>query len=118
MKNFICVLALAFIVVSCKENKKSVKTPTSLSIAEKISNAYGFENWKKVSQIKFTFNVDRDSSHFERSWSWNPKTSDVTLISNNDTISYNRKLVDSLSLDTDKKFINDKYWLLVPFQLI
>ncbi|WP_339917340.1 hypothetical protein [Yeosuana marina] len=118
MKNSIYILALAFVVVSCKENKKSVTSPTPLSIAEKIANANGFKHWKDISEIDFTFNVDRDSSHFERSWNWKPKTSDVTLISGKDTISYNRKSVDSLSLNADKGFINDKFWLLAPFQLV
>ena len=40
------------------------------------------------------------------------------LISGNDTISYNRKDMDSLSINADKGFINDKYWLLAPFQLL
>lgn len=115
------VLAILIITISCKSDKKEnvdQTNKTEPSILEKIAETYGFEHWKDVSQIEFTFNIDRDSSHFERSWAWNPKTSDVTLISNVDTISYNRKKIDSLSLDADKKFINDKYWLLVPFQLI
>ena len=41
---------------------------------EKSANAHGISNWDKVSRIDFTFNVDRDSSHFERSWKWDPKT--------------------------------------------
>ncbi len=118
MKKYIYVLILAFVIVSCKENKKSVNTPTPLSVAEKIANANGFKYWKDVSEIDFTFNVDRDSSHFERAWRWKPKTSDVTLISGKDTISYNRKKIDSLSLSADKAFINDKFWLLAPFQLV
>lgn len=118
MKNFIYALAIVFIAVSCKENKKSDATQTPLSVAEKIANANGFKHWKYVSEIDFTFNVDRDSTHFERSWNWKLKTSDVTLISGKDTILYNRKSVDSLSLNADKGFINDKFWLLAPFQLV
>ena len=71
-----------------------------------------------TSSIAFTFNVDKDSSHFERTWNWHPKTNDVILISGNDTILYNRKHIDSISTNADKAFINDKYWLLAPFQLI
>ncbi|WP_452221686.1 hypothetical protein [Lacinutrix salivirga] len=108
----ILIIILCF---SCKTEKKEIEK--KLSIAENIANAYGFENWEKVSKINFTFNVDKDSTHFQRSWTWSPKTNDVTLITNKDTISYNRKSIDSLSLRADQGFINDKFWLLTPFQL-
>jgi len=35
-----------------------------------------------------------------------------------DTINYNRKSIDSLSKKADRGFINDKFWLLIPFQLV
>ena len=120
MKNFSFIICITLLLSACKTEKKETvpKTEVILTTAEKIANAHGFENWKNVSQINFTFNVDRDSSHFERSWTWKPKTDEVTLISETDTISYNRKFIDSTSLNVDKGFINDKYWILAPFQLI
>ncbi len=122
MKNIITLLFIGILFVSCKsdKNKKNQQNLDSklLSIPEKIANAYGFNNWDQVLQIEFTFNVDRDSSHFERSWKWNPKTNDVIMTLGNDSIFYNRNHLDSLSIKTDKGFINDKYWLLAPFQLL
>jgi hypothetical protein len=120
MKPTLFLLSILFLVTSCKSDKKEdiLTVEKDLAITEKIANANGFENWKDVSQIDFTFNVDRDTTHFERSWSWKPKTGDVTLISGKDTISYNRKAVDSLSLNADRGFINDKYWLMAPYQLV
>lgn len=117
MKNILFTLLFLFTLISCKKEDSKTIIP-ELSVAEKIANAHGFQNWSKVSKIAFTFNVDKDNSHFERSWTWFPKTEDVTLISNQDTIHYNRKKVDSVSLAADQGFINDKYWLLAPFQLI
>ena len=35
-----------------------------------------------------------------------------------DTIVYNRAELDSTSLQADRAFINDKFWLLFPFQLV
>lgn len=111
------ILLLVITFLSCNnKEKKAIKK--ELTIAEKIANAHGFENWNNVSNIQFTFNVDKDSTHFERSWTWNPKTSDVTLTSNQDTISYNRKNIDSTLINADKGFINDKFWLLAPYQII
>src|SRR5690606_19274310 len=106
MTRLVTLLSIITLCVSCKSDKKDVpqETPKTLSIAENIANANGFEHWKEVSKIDFTFNVDRDSSHFERSWTWKPKTEDVTLISGKDTISYNRKSIDSISMKADKAF--------------
>jgi len=118
MKKITLSLLILLTGISCKQNQEKKPEIKTLTIAEKIAQANGFEKWKNVSEIEFTFNVDRDSIHFERTWSWKPKTGDVTLISNKDTISYNRNSVDSLSLNADKSFINDKYWLLAPFQLV
>jgi hypothetical protein len=109
------------LITSCKEDKKQTETATlekETTILEKVAMAHGYENWKDVSSIKFTFNVDRDSSHFERTWMWKPNTNDVTMMTSQDTINYNRKAVDSTMTSTDGGFVNDKYWLLAPYQLV
>lgn len=115
MKKLILILSVFTILTSCKTNQKKEEP---LTIAQKIANAHGYESWQKVSKLEFTFNVDRDSSHFERSWKWEPKINRITMVSNRDTISYIRTQLDSTSLKTDKAFINDKYWLLAPFNLV
>ncbi|WP_299189651.1 hypothetical protein [uncultured Aquimarina sp.] len=132
MKNVISVFLFSMLVIACKQETKKEyqyeedaelkgtetvlhKIPTT---AEAIANANGFKNWEKVKEIKFTFNVDRDSSHFERSWNWKPKKDEVTMITSKDTITYNRTKIDSTTLKADQSFINDKYWLLAPFNLV
>ena len=122
MKKILITLCFISSIVACKSDKKEensiLEESKTLTIAEKIANASGFENWKNVLELHFTFNVERDTTHFERSWIWSPKTDDVVMISGKDTITYNRKSVDSTSINADKSFINDKYWLLAPFQLV
>lgn len=118
MKNTLILFGALAFLFSCKHEEKPKTIEKEWSTAEKIANANGFQNWKNVSEIQFTFNVERDTTHFERSWNWNPKTDDIRLISKNDTVVYNRKSVDSTSMNADKAFINDKFWLLVPFQLV
>ena len=119
---FITILFLA-----CKQTGKQpeINLPTSKTstkqipeTAQKIAKKYGIENWDKVSQIAFTFNVNRRKMPFQRSWVWHPKTGKVTMTTLKDTIKYNRNKIDSLSLKYDKAFINDKYWLLAPFNLV
>lgn len=126
MKNLIFILLITITFFSCNNNTKSTKISENLELlaeenattAEKIANANGYENWKDVSEIAFTFNVNRNDNHFERSWIWKPKTNDVSMISATDTTNYNRSKVDSLNMNIDASFINDKYWLLAPFQIV
>ena len=64
MKKIAALFIFILLFSSCKSDKKEILHPVSdasqLSPAEKIANAYGFSNWEKISQIAFTFNVDRD----------------------------------------------------------
>lgn len=117
MKKYIlAIVAIAFSVTSF--NIISNTNAQETSILEKVANAHGFENWKNVKEIKFTFNVDRDTTHFERDWTWRPKTNDITATSPEGTVSYNWADMDSTAYKTNGGFINDKFWLLAPYQLV
>ena len=120
MKNIYLVLLFTLPFLSCKENKSAdVEKPApELTIMEKVANAHGYENWSKVKTLKFTFNVDRDTIHFERSWIWDVKNQEVSRIMAGDTTKYMRRSVDSTTAKIDAGFINDKYWLLAPFNLV
>lgn len=116
-------MVMVSLVFGCKEEQKTavekvVTVEEQKSITEQIAAANGFSNWAKVTNITFTFNVDRGDSHFERTWSWAPKTNDVVFMTREDTIAYNRKAIDTLLAKTDAGFINDKFWLLAPYQLV
>lgn len=133
MKKIIGILSLSLTIIS-GDNPKPSSKPIELETAQgqykplqdslipiearQIAKNNGFQNWEQVSEIEFTFNVDRNQNHFARSWSWKPKTQDIQMISDGDTVYYNRLKMDSLSLKTDAAFINDKYWMLAPFQLM
>lgn len=112
------MLALVFITVSCNNKKNADKQVEELTIPEKIAMAHGFEHWSSIKELHFTFNVDRDTIHFERSWSWVPGEGLVVSASGEDTVSYKKTEVDSSLTAIDAAFINDKYWLLAPFNLI
>ena len=134
MKTIYLVACLTVLFVSCKNDTTQVKEASQgaeasqesvteirkdLSEAEKIAYKNGFEHWKDVSQIDFTFNVDRLGRNVaQRSWSWKPKTNDVTMTVGDQVISYNRASLDSIPEGTDEGFINDKFWLLAPYQLV
>ncbi|KQC29720.1 hypothetical protein [Flagellimonas eckloniae] len=109
-----------FIFLSCKTESKKVVSQEipEQTVLEKVAFAHGYENWKSVNEFTFTFNVDRDSSHFERSWVWKPKSNEVTSITEKDTLHYSRKSMDSMATKRNGGFINDRYWVLAPFNLI
>lgn len=108
------------------ENNTEEPTATpdkEATIVEKVAQANGMDNWASVEALKFTFNVDREGSpHFERSWMWKPKTNEVTALSAEDTLTYNRNNitteVDSTIYKTNGNFVNDKYWLLAPLNIM
>lgn len=123
MKKLILLsILVSSVFTGCKTDQKKTKVVVAedkeLTVLEKIANANGFENWKDVERIKFTFNVDREDEHFERTWLWETGSNDVTMMTRQDTISYNRKSVDSTMTATDGGFVNDKFWLLAPYQLV
>lgn len=124
MKTYYIVgLCTLLFIFSCKTEPKKTEetsepTATEKTVPELIAEAHGFDNWKDVKEITFTFNVDRDSMHFERSWHWKTKTNTVTSISGADTLTYDRANMDSIALKTNSGFINDRYWLMAPFNLM
>jgi hypothetical protein len=126
MKKLLSILIIAITLISCNNNSKdSQKIETDLSISEeklnvagKIANANGFDHWENVSEIAFTFNANRGENHSERSWIWKPKKGEITMITDKETVTYKRSEMDSLLMKTDAAFINDKFWLLAPYQLV
>lgn len=132
MKAILCALLSLVLLFSCKPDLKSDKEETVtrelisehdknpvLSEAEVIAIKNGLQEWDKVTEIAFTFNVDRNGKTVaKRSWLWQPKTDEVTMISKGDSLSYNRSKIDSTAMAADRGFINDKFWLLAPYQLV
>lgn len=118
MKPLYAILLLFFFSVSCKSDKN--ETPKEeLSIAQKIANAHGFENWKNVTEVQFTFAVDRDTIKGNgRTWTWLPQKDSVHMLAGVQNVKYSRQNTDSIPKNVDRAFINDKYWAFVPFQLV
>lgn len=121
MKPLYAILLVFTLTLSCKSDKTEtpIKVEKELTIAEKIANAHGFENWKNVTEVQFTFAVDRDTIKGNgRSWTWLPKQDSVYMQAGVQDIKYSRTNLDSVPKNADRAFINDKYWAFVPFQLV
>lgn len=122
MRSLLLGLSLCFVLLSCKSDSKNTTDDIpneELGIAQKIANAHGFKNWDSIEEIKFTFKVDRDTIKGNgRSWTWRPQDNTVRMVAGEQDISYNGSNTNSIPLNVDRAFINDKYWLMVPFQLV
>ena len=119
MKSLYIGLICSLLVSACKSESTKKDDLKDFTVAEKIANAHGFENWKDVSEVKFTFQVDRDSIKGNgRSWTWQPKTRIVSMTAGELTLDYSRMSKDSINMAADRSFINDKFWFFVPFQLV
>lgn len=122
MKKTITLILLSLTVIACNQEKKKkeeVAGDPNLEVHEKIAMANGFEKFDSISKINFTFNVKvNDTLRSQRRWSWNIKTDKISLTEKDSTMSYTKK--DSLAEDKkyiDRRFVNDSYWLLFPYQL-
>ena len=91
-------------------------------IAEQLAKAHGIDSFGQVEGIRYTFNVERPNGNLSRSWEWNPKTDSVSYEGKDKDgkpvkVSYQRSQAN-LPKDIDASFLNDQYWLLLPFHVI
>ena len=110
MKKIVLLVLIVPFFIGCKSEE--------LSDAQKIANAHGLMNWDKVKNFHFTFGGNAEDPNSGRSWIWNPKSDDIVLTRNGEKTTYNRNSMDSIAINSDRAFINDKFWALIPFQLV
>src|SRR5690606_21181935 len=126
MKQITFLLICIGLLSGCKDNSKTKGFNdqnignTEHPINVEIANANGFEEFELVKQINFTFNVKvNDTLRTSRAWKWFPQEDRVELQENEETLEYDNdgEFTDAEQA-ADRKFINDTYWLLFPFQLV
>jgi hypothetical protein len=91
---------------------------------ERLADAYGFQNFHQVEELRYTFNVQLPDRVISRAWSWEPKQDRVTFrgtAEQGGTVAYERSVLASQPSEQVKKvdpwFINDNYWLIFPLRL-
>lgn len=96
-------------------------------LAERMAKAYGLDSFAKIDGIRFTFNVERPGLQLARAWQWDPKTDTVSFKGKDKegkpiTAVYRRSQLasqsDLIRNTIDPAFINDQYWLLLPFHAV
>ena len=93
-------------------------------ILEKLTKTYGLESFGQIEAIRYTFNAEAPGLNVSRSWTWEPKTDQVTYEGKDKSgnpvkVTYLRSQLGSQPAnvrdDIDPDFLNDNYWLLLPF---
>jgi hypothetical protein len=102
-------------------------SPQRPPIAEQMAKTFGIDSWGQIEALRYTFNISFPGLNASRSWEWEPKTGRVTYEGKDKDgkpvkASYLISQLDSQS-DVIKKeiepgFINDQYWLIVPFHVM
>jgi hypothetical protein len=93
-------------------------------ILEELTKTYGLESFGQIEAIRYTFNAEAPGLNVSRSWTWEPKTDQVTYEGKDKSgnpvkVTYLRSQLGSQPAnvrdDVDPGFLNDNYWLLLPF---
>ena len=101
---------------------------TRPATVEKLAKTYGLDSYGQVDAVRYTFNLDLPALKVKlaRTWTWEPKTGQVTYESTDKDgkpvkVTYNRNQLASAPAivkdDVDPGFNNDNYWFLFPFHV-
>jgi len=99
-------------------------SPKRPAVAEQLAKTYGLDSFGQIDAIRYTFNIEFPGVNLSRSWVWEPKTGQVTYEGKDKDgkpvkVTYLRSQLssqsDAIKNEIDPGFINDQYWLLLPF---
>jgi hypothetical protein len=114
-----CLLVVAMFVLAA--NSWAQKPP----IVEQIAKAYGVDSFGQIDAIRYTFNIP--GFKLSRTWTWEPKADRVTYEGKDKDgkpvkVTYVRSQLNSQPANVkeqiDPGFINDQYWLILPFHVL
>jgi hypothetical protein len=97
-------------------------------IVEQLAQTYGLDSYGQIEAVRYTFNLQLPALNvsLSRTWTWEPKTGEVTYESKDKDgkpvkATYNRSQLNSAPAnvkdDIDPAFNNDNYWFIFPFHV-
>jgi hypothetical protein len=96
-------------------------------IADQIAKTYGVDSWGQIEAIRYTWNAQFPGVNISRSWTWEPKTGQVSFEGKTKNgkplkVTYNSNQLGSqpavVKDEVEPGFINDQYWTLFPFHVV
>ena len=96
------------------------------AIVEQLAKTYGLDSYGQIDAVRYTFNIQLPALKLtlSRSWTWEPKTGQVTYESKDKDgkpvkVTYNRSQLNNAPAnvkdEVDPAFMNDNYWFIFPF---
>jgi hypothetical protein len=97
-------------------------------IVEKLAKTYGLDSYGQIEAIRYTFNLELPALKvsLSRTWTWEPKTGQVTYESKDKDgkpvrVTYNRSQLNNAPANVKDEiepgFVNDNYWFIFPFHV-
>jgi hypothetical protein len=97
-------------------------------IVEALAKTYGLDSYGQVDAIRYTFNLALPALkvNISRTWTWEPKTGQVTYDSKDKDgkpvqVKYMRSQLSTAPAnvkdDIEPAFVNDNYWVIFPFHV-
>ncbi len=95
-------------------------------IAEKLAKTYGLDSFGQIEAIRYTWNATFPGVNISRTWTWEPKTGQITYEGEDKDgkpvkVTYLRSQLSSqlaqIKDDIDPGFQNDNYWLIFPLHV-
>jgi hypothetical protein len=102
------------------------RAQTRSPIVEQLAKTYGLDSYGQLDAIRYTFNLELPvlKVNLSRTWTWEPKTGQVTYESKDKggkpvKVTYNRNQLssapDNVKNEIEPGFVNDNYWFIFPF---
>ena len=108
------------------EQRPSVPEQGS-SVRERIAKTYGLDSFGQIEAIRYTWNGEIPGVFkLTHAWEWEPKTNTVSYEGKDKDgkpvkVTYTRSELssqtDAVKNEVDPAFLNDNYWLLLPFHV-
>jgi hypothetical protein len=104
------------------------RAQTRPAIVEQLAKTYGLDSYGQVEAIRYTFNLELPALkvNLSRTWTWGPKTGEVTYESKDKDgkpvkVTYNRSQLNSAPANVkdeiEPAFVNDNYWVIFPLHV-
>ncbi|HUL33457.1 MAG TPA: hypothetical protein VL128_06215 [Candidatus Eisenbacteria bacterium] len=95
-------------------------------IVEELAKAYGLDSYGQIEAVRYTFNLDLPALkvHLARTWTWEPKTGQVTYEGKDKDgkpvkVTYLQSQLNTQPANVKDEiqpgFVNDNYWFIFPF---
>src|SRR5207249_1945567 len=102
------------------------RAQTRPPIVDELAKTYGLDSFGQLDAIRYTFNLELPDLkvNLSRTWTWEPKTGQVTYESKDKDgkpvrVSYVRSQISSAPAnvkdEVEPAFVNDNYWFIFPF---